>query len=108
MTTKMPVAVVLMQVALELSRKDLFLRLAWTPRELNVEADDLTNDEFGRFDPALRVHVAWEELDLKMLHRLLETEAAFAVDIALRKEGRPRGDMPGRVRKKKKAKTAWG
>ena len=33
------------------------LVLQWSPREQNVEADELSNALFHRFDPANRVHV---------------------------------------------------
>ena len=44
MTTKQPLAAVLMQLATELSSRRMWLDLRWTPRELNTEADNITNE----------------------------------------------------------------
>ena len=49
MMTKMPGTFVLMQLALNMSRCKLVLDLQWRPRELNQEADDLTNEKFHDF-----------------------------------------------------------
>ena len=50
MTTKQPLAAVLMQLATELSYRGMWLDLRWTPGELNTEADDITNEIYDKFD----------------------------------------------------------
>ena len=60
MTTKQPLATVLMQLATELSSRRVWLDLRWTPRELNTEADDITNEIYDKFDINLRLPITWE------------------------------------------------
>ena len=45
LTTKMPVAAILMQLATDLHQAGLWLELNWLPREENTEADALTNGD---------------------------------------------------------------
>jgi hypothetical protein len=73
LTTKMPGAAVLMQLASTMAKKGLWLSLSWLRRDSNQEADDLTNSEFGRFDLKLRIPVQLQDLDIKkILNSLLE------------------------------------
>ena len=68
MTSKYPGTVLLMELAEELRAQDLGLALKWVRRSGNQWADDLTNEEFGKFDPSLRVQldplkISWRVLD---------------------------------------------
>ena len=71
-----PASVVLMPLALQL-HKQLDLDLQWIPREQNVEADALTNEDFTLFDKEKRIEVDLQTLDFKILHTLM----ALAEDI---------------------------
>jgi hypothetical protein len=52
--------------------------LAWRRRCENQAADDLTNEEFGKFDPKMRVSKSVSDIDWKVLPRLMaEAEALF-------------------------------
>ena len=62
MTTSFPLCCVLMELAAQLESRRARLDLDWCPREVNQEADDLTNDLFDAFDPALRVTVEMQQL----------------------------------------------
>ena len=53
------------------------LNLNWRPREENTEADDLTNEIFEGFDPALRLAVKLKDLDLTILHALVAVHSEF-------------------------------
>ena len=55
MSSKFPLVVVLAELSAQIKAKGLRLNLGWVPREENEEADELTNRETGRFDPARRV-----------------------------------------------------
>ena len=44
-----------MELASQLTVRHLDLHLAWRRRDTNEEADAFTNEEFGAFDPALRL-----------------------------------------------------
>ena len=47
-----------MELATQLTVRHLDLTLAWRRRDTNTEADDLTNGQFGGFDPARRLDAA--------------------------------------------------
>ena len=55
LTTKFPLCLLAMELASQLTVQHLDLHLAWRRRGTNEEADALTNEEFGAFDPALRL-----------------------------------------------------
>ena len=52
MTTKFPLCAILMELAAQLQDKELNLQLHWVPRDQNTEADELSNFNAARFDPA--------------------------------------------------------
>ena len=76
-TTKWPLMAINMQMSSSLARARLLLSLAWRPREENVEADDLTNENFTGFDPDLRVSISLADLDLAVLWSLVDTRREF-------------------------------
>ncbi len=47
-----------MELAAQLSHRHLDLNFVWRSRTENTEADDLTNQRFGAYDPALRLDTA--------------------------------------------------
>ena len=77
LTTKMPVAAVLMQLTTDLHRAGLSLDLEWVPREENTEADALTNEDFALFIPSLRIPITWEDVDLGVVRDVLAVERSF-------------------------------
>jgi hypothetical protein len=74
LTTKYPSILVLMELVEELRLSELQLDLSWRNRDLNEEADDLTNSNFGRFDMEKRIQVDASKLEWKILP-LLDKEA---------------------------------
>ena len=76
-TTKWPLMAINMQMSSALARSRTTLNLSWRPREENTEADDLTNEVFEGFDPALRVAVKLKDLDLTILHALVAVHSEF-------------------------------
>jgi hypothetical protein len=110
MTTKHPLSSVLMALTTHLARRGLWLRLRWQARELNTEADDLTNDVFDKFDLGLRVPVVWGQLDLELMHALLAEGARLYGDLEELRAAKRLLPPPGgrsSYRGGKKAKTAW-
>ena len=71
MTTKFPLCAFLMELTLQLEKRQLPLKLRWAPREQNVEADALTNEVFTSFDPHKRISITEDGLDFEMLDSLL-------------------------------------
>ena len=54
------------------------MQLEWRPRESNVEADDLTNLVFDRFDMAKRIEIAWSELKFPVIELLMKFTESFS------------------------------
>ena len=69
LSTKYPLAIVLMQLSVLLSEKKVWLGLDWVPREDNASADALTNDDFGLFNMALRIPLRFEDLRLEVVQK---------------------------------------
>ena len=114
LTTKMPLAAVLMQLATMLSERALWLNLTWTAREFNTEADQLTNEDFSGFDLALRIPVVWAELPFHVLSDVLAQGESFAAEIEAKKAAKKleasAALCPGLRKRKRRpaAKEAWG
>ena len=73
------------------------MSVVWRPRDENEEADALTNESFGAFDPARRIPVRWADLDFLVLPRLTAAAEELFKDVrearaAARK--RPRSPRP--------------
>ena len=67
-------------VGMEAARAKVLLQ--WAPRELNAEADSLSNLQTEGFDPDLRVKVDWLELRARwvVLERLVAAGARFLAE----------------------------
>ena len=82
MTTAFPLSIILMELAAQLDALGSVLSLSWVPREQNVPADALTNEEFGGFDPRLRISVDISKLGFRVLPKLMD--AAMQLDSEIR------------------------
>ena len=60
LSTKLPVMVVLMEYLSQCESMNIRCKLNWRPRDTDVEADDLTNERFNRFDLKFRVPIKWD------------------------------------------------
>jgi hypothetical protein len=77
MTVKFPLCAILMEIAAILHQRNQDLDLTWAPREQNVEADELSNGDYKRFRPELRIEVRLEELQFIVLPELLDKGEVF-------------------------------
>ena len=50
----------------------------WRPRDTNVEADDLTNQIFDKFNLDKRIQLRWEDLKFPMLDLLITFSESFS------------------------------
>ena len=112
LTTKFPLAAVLMQLATMLSSRGLWLDLEWVCREDNVEADALTNSDFSLFDPSRRIPVCWADIPHEVLTSLVSQGEAFLVELegtrALKKTAR-QAPLDGiRMKRRRKVREPWG
>ena len=103
-TTKWPLMLINMQLSSALSKARLNLRLRWRPREENVEADQLTNENFEGFPPNLRIQLSFEEIDLRLVEELWETKLQFD---AARQESKDSKRLSDGSKKRKFEKSEW-
>ena len=80
MSTKYPLCLLVMELAVALEDRGLSLSAEWAPREWNSEADALTNSRFEGFTPELRVPFNMRTFPWKVLGGLLEDGRAFYRD----------------------------
>ena len=85
MTTKFPSTLILMELTEELASKNSQLELSWLRRDSNQLADDLTNEKFDMFDSAFRIPLKGEELEWKVLDKLLRHSDRFYKEVKARK-----------------------
>ena len=88
MTSKFPSVVILTEFALQLRARSAELSLQWVPRDQNEEADALTNDEFGAFDPARRLDINIGELEWMILPAMLKVSEEIYQDLKGRRKRR--------------------
>ena len=81
LTTKYPLGVVLMELAVQLGTRNATLRADWIPRLQNEEADALTNSDFSHFDPAKRIEVDLEKLKFVVLNDLFSVGDAYVEEL---------------------------
>ena len=86
MTTKYPLGVVLMELAVQVGLRNAVLRANWLPRLQNEEADALTNSDFRHFDPNKRIDVDLGTLDFKILSKLFAVGDEYVEELAKLKE----------------------
>ena len=81
LTTKYPLAVILMELAHQMRRRRMVLRARWLPRLENEEADALTNADFHHFDPKKRVEVTLDGLGFKVLPLLFQVGEDYVAEL---------------------------
>ena len=110
MTTKFPLCAVMMELTSTLARQGRSLRLHWAPREQNVEADELSNEKWHRFDPSKRIDVEPLLANMKLFNRIVKYGRGLYAEIEeskrARKPTKDRGSSPKRKRALKE-KAPW-
>ncbi|CAE7366353.1 unnamed protein product [Symbiodinium sp. KB8] len=103
MSTRFPLPLLLMELSETLRRGDLTLDLSWVPRERNQWADDLTNQEFGKFSMERRLALDGARIDWIVLGDLLGSASAFHAELTQAKEVKRKGNPEPSARGRKKA-----
>ena len=88
LTTKFPLACFLMELALQLQRREADLELFWLPRLQNEEADALTNQCYTAFDPAKRCRFDVAEFEGIVLSQVLAAGQDLYEEIGQTRAGR--------------------
>ena len=94
MSTTYPLCLVQMELAAQLEACRAVLTPDWAPRDMNVEADDLTNEDFSKFTPGLRIHVDMDTLPWLVFPSLVREAREFYAGVVA-DPARPQG--PARV-----------
>ena len=76
-TTKFPLNVVIMELAISLEELDLQLDLRWVPRHLNEEADRLSKGNFNGFSDHNRLHLTNADLKWDTLENFMKLGEGF-------------------------------
>ena len=82
LTTKYPLGVVLMELAVQLGRRNATLRADWLPRLQNEEADALTNSDFRHFDMSRRIEVDLDKLGFILMNSLFSVGDAYVAELS--------------------------
>ena len=77
MTTAFPLSVILMELATLAQDLNVQLALEWRARELNIEADALTNLDFSAFKAENRLPVVFQELPWRVMPSMMDAGIAL-------------------------------
>ena len=106
-STKMPLMLILMQLAQASYKLGVRLALTWRPRGENAPADDLTNEDFSKFTLTNRIHVSWNSLDFSLLSMLLALKNEFELDLLTAKRLAPLAWVPMSKKRRVATRTPW-
>jgi hypothetical protein len=98
MSTSFPLCCVVMELAARLEKSRAILDLEWAPRELNQEADDLSNSITEGFDPALRTEVVLGDMSWLVLPQLFREGLEFYSETLELKASQAPGPLDPRER----------
>ena len=107
MSTRFPLPLLLMELSETLHQGDLTLDLSWVPRERNQWADDLTNQEFGKFSMERRLAIDGARIDWIVLGDLLGSASSFHAELTQAKEVKRKGNPEPSAKGRKKARAKW-
>ena len=106
-TSRYPLCLLTMELSALLEARGQRLLLQWAPRELNEEADRLSNGVTTGFDPAKRVKVDLQTAQWLVLEDLSQAGSEFYRDMQEEKQRRPRAKVTRVGRKKQPTLSAW-
>jgi hypothetical protein len=108
-STKLPLMMVLMQMAVTAAHRRIRLEMKWRPRRENQAADDLTNDVFESFDPGKRIVFSWSSLGFTLLDELVKVHQDFQEELVRRRVCRKEVEaiLPSQGTKRKFEKSKW-
>jgi len=105
MTVKFPLCAILMEIAAVLHQRNHDLDLAWTPREQNIEADELSNGDHKRFRAEHRIAADLDKLHFIVLPELLDKGELFYRLVAKLKAAPKAVETPVTLKRKRKPET---
>ena len=107
-SSRYPLSIVAMELAVQLDLAGIDLQLQWVPRAQNQPADDLTNERFDDFGEENRL-----EVDFRVMNRMLEKAGGLDAELKLFKTSKEaklaqlRASSKEMVTKSKKGELRW-
>ena len=77
MSTKFPLAPLIIELSEQLRTRALDLRLTWVKRDLNTEADAITNQDFSLFDEKNRINISYSDIQWLVLDKVMEASKSI-------------------------------
>ena len=99
MSTKYPLCLLVMELAVALEDRGLALTAEWAPREWNAEADALTNSRFEGLAEANRVRFDMLSHPWRVLNSLLRDGRQFYHDAQAARAAARLGPAPGKKKR---------
>ena len=112
MSTKWPLTALIIELSEELRANNLELHLEWLPRDLNEEADALSNLDTSGFDPSLEMKIDTSKLGWRVLDELMPASSAMFERMLKDRAPRPAPAHPARskgggTKKRKSPLDPW-
>ena len=107
LSSKFPLSVILLELAIQLKEAGLELDLGWVPRDQNIPADSLTNNIFDVFSESKRIKVEFEEFKWFILDELMTKAGELDSKVKLAKTSKEVKGFSGSDAKVKKGETKW-
>jgi hypothetical protein len=85
-STKWPITSLLVELSEQLRRRSAIMDLKWRQRDLNSEADALTNMQLEGFDPNRRVGNKFSDIKWLVLPEIMEVSVSLYKDIQTQRE----------------------
>ena len=86
MSTKWPIAPLIIELSEQLRHRKLDLRLTWIRRDKNTLADELSNLDFSNFDPARRIQVRPKEIPWLILEEVMTASKDIFDQVVLERD----------------------
>ena len=102
MSTKFPVAPLLMELSEEMKAQHMVLNLEWRRRDENQEADDLSNMKLDGFDQRLRMRADASTVQFIVLKELLEASEQLYHQLVKQRSKRFSGHLGGPLSMRRK------
>jgi len=96
MSTKYPLCLIVMELAVALEERGLALSAEWAPREWNSEADAITNGRFEGFSEENRIPFDMPAFPWRVFDTLLADGRLFYQDAQARRAAAKRDQAPGK------------
>jgi hypothetical protein len=77
LSTKFPLAPLMIELSEQLRMRSLDLRLTWVRRDLNVEADAITNQDFSLFEESNRIRVKCSDIGWLVLDKVMDASRSI-------------------------------